>query len=131
MAATMTGFAFPFRLTAETEPRRAVALASGPDKLQQNIVQLLLTDLGERVMRRSYGGGLRQLLHDPNNDALRAIVQHQLSKAISQWEPRAQLQQVTVAQRPEEGLLWAEVTYTARPSLTPTSVRLPFRMGAF
>lgn len=126
---TMTGFAFPFRLTAETEPRRGIALASGPDKLRQNVVQLLLTDIGERVMRRSYGGGLRQLLHDPNNDALRAITQHQLSKAISQWEPHAQLQQVTVAQQPMEGLLWAEVTYVARPSLMPATVRVPLRMG--
>src|SRR6266545_1435925 len=114
MTEAMTGFAFPFRLTAETEPRRGVAMASGRDKLRQNIVQLLLTDIGERVMRRGYGGGLRQLVHDPNNDALRAIVQHQLSKAVSQWEPHAQLLQVTIAQQPGEGILWAEVAYTAR-----------------
>lgn len=125
----MTGFAFPLRLTAATEPRRGVAMIGGPGKLQQNIVQLLLTDIGERVMRRAYGGGLRQLLHDPNNDALRAILQHQLSKAISQWEPHAQLQQLTIAQRPEEGLLWAEVSYAARPALTPTSVRVPLRFA--
>ena len=68
--------------------RAGVAWTSGPEKLKENIKHILLTGLGERVMRRDYGGGLRQLVHDPNNDALRAIVQHQIAKAIGQWEPR-------------------------------------------
>jgi len=126
MSDPVTGFAFPLRVDPSTGGFR---LVSGPDKLRQNIVQLLLTDIGERVMRRSYGGGVRQIVQDPNNDALRAVVQHRLGKAIRAWEPRAQLLQVVIAQQPEDGVLWAEMQYAARPNLVPTSVRVPIQGG--
>lgn len=127
MSDSVTGFAFPLRADQTTGGFR---LASGADKLRQNIVQLLLTEVGERVMRRDYGGGLRTIVHDPNNDALRAVVQHQLGKAIREWEPRAQLLQVVITQDPEAGTLLAEVQYAARPNLVPTSVRVPIQGGA-
>ncbi len=125
MPEPIRGFAFPFRLT----PTGGVQLVEGPDKLRQNVVQLLLTDIGERVMRRDYGGGLRALVHDPNNDALRAIVQHQVGKAFVKWESRAQLQQIAIDPHAEMGTFWADVAFVARPNLVPTSVRVPIGAG--
>jgi hypothetical protein len=120
MADPIRGFAFPFQLE-----QGAVVFIEGPEKLRQNIVQLLLTDIGERVMRRDYGGGLRAILHDPNNDALRAIVQHQVSKALVKWEPRAQLQQFAIDPTVEQGTFWANVSFAPRPNLIPTTARVP------
>ena len=65
------GFAFPFRFDPLSH---GVAWAEGPEKLHDNVMQLLQTNPGERVMRRGYGAGLRDLVQDPNDDALRAIV---------------------------------------------------------
>lgn len=125
MTEQLRGFAFPFRVTAAG----GVALAEGPDKLRQNIVQLLLTDIGERTMRRDYGGGLRAIVHDPNNDALRALVQHQIARALLRWEPHAQLQQMSIDPHAEPGTLWANLAYISRPALMPTSVRVPIGVG--
>lgn len=126
MNETIRGFAFPFRIGGVTS---GVVMASGSEKLRDNVVQLLLTDPGERVMRRDYGGGLRALVHDPDNDALRAVVQHQIGKAVREWEPRAQVQQVVLARDAEPGTLHVDLTFTARPAPVPVTVRVPVLLG--
>ena len=60
----INGFSIPFRLNPASG---GVVAESGGEKLKENIVHILMTRVGERVMRRKYGGGLRELLHDPNN----------------------------------------------------------------
>lgn len=123
MSETISGFSFPFRVDASGR----VARTSGSEKLKENIKHILLTGLGERVMRRDYGGGLRQLVHDPNNDALRAIVQHQMAKAIGRWEPRVQVQGVTVTQN--EGELYVEIRYVIGRTQQPQSLSVPIGLG--
>ena len=125
MADPIRGFAFPFRFDAGS-----VVFLEGADKLRNNIVQLLLTDVGERVMHRDYGGGLRALVHDPNNDALRAVVQHQLGKSLVKWEPRVQLQQIAIDPDADEATFAATVAFIAQPNPVPTAVRVPIGGGA-
>lgn len=125
------GFAFPFRIDAAG----GVSRAEGDEKLKQNIAHLLLTGLGERVMRRDYGGGLRQLLHDPNNEALLAIIQHQVAKAIGRLEQRVLLQRLEVAQG--QGLspsvdgetLVISVQYVVRRTRQVQSLSVPIGLG--
>jgi phage baseplate assembly protein W len=124
MSEDIRGFSLPFRIDPASG---GVVQASGPEKIKENIVHLLLTGVGERVMRRDYGGGLHQLVHDPNNDALRAIVQHQLAKSIGQWEPRVLLQDVTVTQ--QDGTLVVELRYVIRRTQQPQSVSVPLGLG--
>ncbi|TEB07868.1 Gene 25-like lysozyme [Pelotomaculum schinkii] len=123
MSETISGFSFPFRIDSSGR----VARTSGPEKLKENIKHILLTGIGERVMRRDYGGGLRQLVHDPNNDALRAIVQHQIGKAIGQWEPGVQIQGVTVTQK--DGNLYVEILYLIGRTQQPQSLSVPIGLG--
>ena len=118
------GFSIPFRIG----PGGGIAQESGAEKIKENIIHILLTAVGERVMRRDYGGGIGQLVHDPNNDALRAIVQHQIARSIGQWEPRVLLQSVTVAQR--DGMLFAHVDYVERRTRQRESVSVPLPLGS-
>lgn len=122
MTDAVCGFPFPFRLDPVTG---GVPLVRGRDKVQQNLVHLLVTDPGERVMLRDYGGGLRAVVQDPNNDALRAIMQRQLDKSIRRFEPRAEFRQVLIRQEPVQGLFWADLRYAVRPDPEPTSVEIP------
>lgn len=121
---TLRGISIPFRIDPAT---RSVVTASGADKLEENIVHILLTGNGERVMRRDYGGGLRQLVHDPNNDALRAIVQHQIAKSIGRWEPRVLLEEVVTRQ--QDGELVAEIRYLVRRTRERRSLSVPIGLG--
>jgi hypothetical protein len=125
---TLKGFSFPFRFDG---PGR-VAVASGDAKLRENVVHILMTGPGERIMRRDYGAGLRQLLHDPNNDALRAIMQHQVAKAIARFEPRVLLQDVTVGQDEDDarqGVLRVSVTFTVRRTRQTQQISVPIGLG--
>jgi phage baseplate assembly protein W len=124
MSEEIRGFSIPFRIDPATG---GVVQESGAEKLKENIIHILLTGTGERAMRRKYGGGIRQLVHDPNNEALRAIIQHQIAKAIGEWEPRVLLQSVTVAL--QGGTLMAELRYVIRRTQQPQSLSVPIGLG--
>ncbi len=116
----LQGFAFPLRHQAHG----GLSWKGGAEKMQQNLTTLLLTGIGERVMRRSYGGGVRDLLYDPNDDAMRAIVEHRILQAITQWEPRVTVQRMAINQ--EAGQLLVELHYAVRgrPETESVSVSL-------
>lgn len=115
------GLSIPFRINRVTGS--VVIQKNSAEKLKENLIHILLTGIGERVMNRNYGGGLRQLLHDPNNDALRSIVQHQIAKSIGRWEPRIVLQNVTVYQK--NGELHASIEYMLRQTQEFQSLTVP------
>ncbi len=118
------GFSLPFRIDPATG---GVAWARGDEKLKENLIHILLTGAGERVMQPDYGGGIRQLVHDPNNEVLRAVVQHQIAKSIGQWEPRIALQEIVVT--PEEGTLVIRLRYVVRRTRQPGSLSVPIGLG--
>ncbi|MBK8933872.1 MAG: GPW/gp25 family protein [Chloroflexi bacterium] len=70
---------------------------------------------------------MRQLIHDPNNEALRAIVQHQIAKSVGQWEPRVALQEVVVTQT--EATLIIRLNYVLRQTGQPQSLSVPIGLG--
>lgn len=117
------GFAFPFRI----DEGGSVAQSNDVLKIRENIRHILLTGVGERVMRPDYGGGLRQLLHEPNNMPLQAVVQYQVGKTIGQWEPRVQLQELNVTQ--EGGTLYIHVRYVIRRSGQAEHLSVPLELG--
>lgn len=121
MSNPVQGFNFPFRIDPLSG---GVAAQSGDDKLRENIVHILMTGIGEREMRRSYGGGLHQLVHDPNNDPLRGIVQHQIAKSLGVLEPRIALQDVRITQ--EEGTLFVQIRYIVRSTRQAQTFSVPF-----
>lgn len=120
MSGAVRGFSFPFRIDPVTG---GVARAAGGEKLKENLVHLLLTRIGERVMGREYGGGLRAILHDPNNEALRAIVQRQITKAVATYEPRVEVRNLSVVQH--DGMLHAQLIYQIRGTPEQDQVTLP------
>jgi phage baseplate assembly protein W len=125
MANNINGCLFPFQIDASG----GIAVVKSDDKLRNNVIHLLLTAVGQRVMRRDYGGGLGQLLHDPNNDALRAIVQYQVAKAIGTYEPRVLVQSVNVTRDELQGGLTIGVTFTVRRTRQVQQVSVPLGVG--
>jgi Bacteriophage baseplate protein W len=69
---------------------------AGTDKVQQSITIILDTEPGERVMRPSFGCGLRRYLMKPNSSATRALIRHDVELALTSLEPRISLTEVRV-----------------------------------
>jgi phage baseplate assembly protein W len=123
------GFGFPFRFDPLSG---GIAWAEGPEKLHDNVMHLLQTTPGERVMRRTYGAGLRDLVQDPNDDVLRALAQHRIGQAIAENEPRIRPQRITVqadSADPAQASVVAEIAYEIRRSHQQGLMHVPLSAG--
>lgn len=87
---------------------------SGAAKVRQSIWIILDTEPGERIMRPSFGCGLRRYLMKPNTTTTRTLIQREVTSALKTWEPRIDLQSVLVTPGDDPSLVLIEVTYLHR-----------------
>lgn len=90
----LLGRGWPFPVAPDAD--RDLPWVDGPEKVAQSIRIILDTEPGERVMRPDFGCGLRRFLMQPNTVATRALIQHEVQRALAAWEPRITLQAVAV-----------------------------------
>lgn len=76
--------------------------AAGPDKVQQSLQIILDTEPGERVMRPTFGCGLRRYLMHPNTAATRALIRLDVERAVAAWERRIDVQAIDVLPHDDE-----------------------------
>lgn len=69
----------------------------GIDHLKQSVRDILTTPIGSRVMRREYGCRLFSLIDNPSTRSTIVSVYAAVYEAISLWEPRLELEQITAA----------------------------------
>src|SRR3954451_8573532 len=74
------GWAFPPRLA-----NGDIALTAYDEDVRQAVWLLLSTEPGERVMRPTYGGGLRSLAFEPLTTTTAALVRHRVETALVRW----------------------------------------------
>lgn len=67
------------------------------DHIKQSIADILLTAKGSRIMRRTYGSNLYQLIDRPISAALMLQLSTACMMAISQWEPRVRVESFKVS----------------------------------
>ncbi len=103
-----------------------LASVDGPEKIRQAIWIVLETEPGERIMRPGFGCGLRRYLMKPNTPATRALIQREVVRALSNWEPRIRLEQVRVEPGEDPAMSLIEVRYTHRRDGSPGSLVYPF-----
>lgn len=116
LSALGRGVAFPVGLD---EASRGLGYAEGPEKVRQAIQIVLDTEPGERIMRPSFGCGLRRYLMEPNTVAVRALIRRDVELALGTWEPRIALTEVRVSEGDDPALVEIAVAYihvrTGRP----------------
>ena len=82
MLSTGRHIAFPFRIGADG---RIVTPANDSDHVRDEVLQLLLTDIGERPFLTEFGGGVRRLVFEPTDDILRGVTKARIQQALSRW----------------------------------------------
>jgi phage baseplate assembly protein W len=118
-----TGWNFP--VAPDPEARRLLYV-SGPDKVRQSIWIILDTEPGERLMRPSFGCGLRRYLMKPNTAATRALIESDVQLALSLFEPRIVLQSVQVDPGDDPSLVLIRISYIHTADRRPDSIVYPF-----
>jgi phage baseplate assembly protein W len=118
-----TGWNFP----VAPDPRAGgLEYLGGPDKVRQSIWIILDTEPGERLMRPTFGCGLRRYLMKPNTSATRALIQHDVQLGLSVWEPRIELQGVRVDPGDDPSLVLIQISYIHTADRRPDSLVYPF-----
>jgi uncharacterized protein len=74
--------AFPFRVGADG---RTVPPANLDEHVRGEILQLLLTNNGERPFLPSFGGNLRRLVFQGNDEVTAGLAKANISQALSYW----------------------------------------------
>jgi phage baseplate assembly protein W len=117
------GWAFPvLRDEGTDEP----PFAEGVDKVQQSIRIILETAPGERIMRPTFGCGLRRYLMQPNTVATRTLIQNDVTRALGFWEPRIDLRSVTVLAGEDPALVYIAISYVHVRDGRPGNLVYPF-----
>jgi phage baseplate assembly protein W len=86
------GAPYPVRL----HPRGLLHVQGGIDQVKSDLLILLLTNPGERVMLPDYGTPLRKLVFEPNDDTLRGTARDMIIASIRTWEPRITVEAIEV-----------------------------------
>ena len=73
---------FPFRIGDDGRTAQIVSLE---EHVRDELVQLILTNLGERLFLPEFGGGVRRLVFENINEATQGMTKAMLTDAISRW----------------------------------------------
>ena len=84
--------------------------SQGLDVIKSDLMILLLTNPGERVMLSNYGTNLREYFFEPNDTTVAQEVKELISNAISTWEPRIVVEDIEVNNNIDNGDLNAADT---------------------
>jgi phage baseplate assembly protein W len=87
------GLSFPVRVGLDGR----LAVSEGELNVRECICVLLRTARTERVERPSYGCGLDRFLYESNDLSTLRLLQEDVKRAITTWEPRVALDDVRVA----------------------------------
>jgi phage baseplate assembly protein W len=90
------GITFPMRV----DQSGGIDLGSGADGIDASIRMALVTAPGERVMRPQFGCRIWDLLFEPINANTLGLMAEAVRDALSQWEPRVDVEEVEVEPDP-------------------------------
>lgn len=69
---------------------------NGLNQIKSDLLILLMTNPGERVMLPEYGTGLHTLLFEPNDEEITEKAREMIINSINTWEPRVVIKEIDV-----------------------------------
>ncbi len=119
------GLAFPLQVNVQG----GVQLSSNTQNIEESIVIILRTDLGERVYRPNFGSRLSELVFEPMNVQTLLLIRLYVEEALEMWEPRITLKEVRADPDPVRGRVDIEIIYQPKDSPDIRSLVYPFYLS--
>jgi len=118
-----TGWAFPFGVDA----RGRIAMARNEQDVEQAIRMILLTPKGQRIMRPDFGCNIHELMFAPNNGTMAGLAAFYVEEALSMWEPRIQVLDVSASvDSKDPSRLLVQIHYEIKATHDRRSLVFPF-----
>jgi hypothetical protein len=112
---------FPFQRGASSFP----AAATDDALIKGAIVQLLMTAVGERVMRPDLGSNVQSLIFENNSAVLGNLVRSEVQGVLAKFEPRVQVLDVQVEQRESSVILTIVYVVLSTRKTSAVSIGVP------
>jgi phage baseplate assembly protein W len=117
------GIAFPMRV----DHTGSIALSTGAQDIDGSIIMVLSTAKGERLMRPQFGCTIWDQLFDPVNANTLGRMAQGVRDALSQWEPRIEVEEVEVTADPErQERVLIGITYRVKTTNDRRNLVYPF-----
>ena len=91
-----------------------ITLVKDEDAVKEALVNLILTDPGERLMQPNIGGGVREMLFENLTPAVLTLIKERVTDCVKLYEPRAELIDVTVAADMDSNNVSANIQFYIR-----------------
>lgn len=120
------GWSFPI----EPDAGGGLGYSEADANIEQSLRILLMTDLGERVMRPSFGCRAPRLVFAPGSVQYLRLLETTVREAVRDWEPRVELDSVVAEAVPgDETRVNVNIDYRIRSSNTRLNLVFPFYLG--
>ena len=121
-----TGWRFPIL----PDEAGRLSYADGPDSIRDCLRALLVTGLGERVMRPDLGTRAPDLVFAPDSVQNLYDLEDSIREAIQGFEPRVEVDSVTAETVPgRDGAVTVSIVYRIRRTNTKANLVFPFYLG--
>jgi uncharacterized protein len=125
MAESFIGRGWPFPILPDATG--SLGFVEGDANVEQSLRILLLTQLGERVMRPDFGTEASRLVFAPGSLQFLRLLETTVREAVRNFEPRIDLEAVDAEADPgDETQVTVAISYRVRASNTRFNLVFPF-----
>lgn len=119
------GIAFPLQINVQG----GIQLSAAEPNIEECIIIILRTSLGERVYRPNFGSRLSELVFEPLNTQTLLLIRLYVEEALEMWEPRIILKDVRADPDPVRGKVNIIIEYQPKNSPDTRSLVYPFYLS--
>lgn len=109
----------------EATPKGYLPTIHGLETMKADLLQLLLTYPGERVMLPGFGTALRDLVFEPNDLILEDRAREMIIDSIKRWEPRITVDAIEVTSKVDADFLADDDNYSEQEKVL--GIRIMFK----
>lgn len=117
-----TGLGFPLGINVQG----GIQFSADNQSIEESLVIILRTGLGERVYRPNFGSRLSELVFEPMSIQTLLTIRLYVEEALQMWEPRIIIKQVRTDPDPIRGRVDIEIIYQPKDSPDVRSLVYPF-----
>lgn len=119
-------WSYPPRLDAEN---KMTVMVENEENIRQSLWTLLSTSPGERVHRYEFGCPIRKYVFEIMDTTTQTLIREEIEKSIILFEPRINLNAVTLDIRQDEGIMNIRLNYTVRQTNRRSNMVYPFYLN--
>jgi len=99
---------------------------STKDQIKSNLINLLLTYKGERVLNPQFGADLPRLLFEPINNEILLKIENQIVTSVSTYIPEITITNIEITPDTDKNTIYVNVIYQLKLSGTTDNIIIDF-----